>query len=125
MAATITLADNGNSVTVKAPSKPYGYDYRNRQKIGYAPGGSIQVADWGSDDQIVILHFVRLSKTDHDNLRTFVVTTINWAKTVITYTDADAVDHTNMRCISPEWAFREMPRAHELFEGTLILRKDL
>ena len=126
MAATVIFNDLTNpTVTVKAPSHPYSYEYRNRQKIGYAKGGTPKVADWGDDDQVLVLHWVRLNQTDHDALSTFIRTTINWAETSFTFTDPFSVAHTTMRCVSKSWNFRLMPRGHELYEGSLTIRKDL
>ena len=126
MAATVIFNDLSNpAVTIKAPSYPYSYGYRNRQQIGYAEGGSLKVADWGDDDQVLELFWVRLSQTHHDNLSTFIRTTVNWAETSFTFTDPFSIAHTTMRCISPSWNFRLMPRGYQLYEGSLLLRKDL
>jgi len=123
MAAQITLAYGATSITIMANVRPYAPSYRPRQQIGYAEGGGMKVADWGDEDEVYVLTFNNLSNTDYDSLVGFVRNTANFAANPITYTDAYAAAHTNMRIVDAELNLPETK--YHKHAGSITLRKDI
>jgi hypothetical protein len=97
----VTFDDLTNpAITVQAPRYPEepGRDYP--QIVGLTSSGSHIVADLGDGSTVhldMVLHFRNFPDADMTTLRTFIETTVDWAKTLFTYTDPHSVAHTNMR----------------------------
>ena len=80
--------EKGRYLPVNEPINP-------NQDIGIAGGGAVKVVDHGTAEQLREIVINNISKTNRDNLLTFIQhSTVNYSEHTCTFKDEDAVDHT-------------------------------
>jgi hypothetical protein len=103
MATTVTFNDLTHTATeIKAPMYPEEPGRSYPSIVGRTQGGGLKTADLGGGSayENPVLHFRDVSNTHYTNFKTFVESHIAWSARSFTYTDPNAVAHTNMHYLS-------------------------
>jgi len=99
---------------------------RNRQRRLVSSNGTVRINEVSAtDDRFVEVTVNQLPKADEgsyhgrDSLRTFLLTTVNWAETAFTFTDTDG-DSFSVRYWDVEFNLSEAKK--DIFSGRLLFR---
>lgn len=99
---------------------------RPRQRKLVSSDGTVRVLEISSvDDRFINLQFVEIPSADsgsfsgRNNLRTFIVTTVNWSELTFTFTDADS-DSFTVRWWDEEFDLAEAVK--DQWNGRMTLR---
>ncbi len=95
--------------------------------VGRTTGGGHKVADLGdgTEWEEVVLAFDRMTNADYILLRDFIQDDLTWSTTLFTYTDTNAVAHTNMRYMNNQpgiGAFQSSQGGR--WSGEILISKD-
>lgn len=101
----------------------------NRQRKLVSSDGTVRIIEVSNvDDRFIEILVNQLPRVDEgsyhgrDSLRTFLVTTVNWAETTFTFTDADG-DQFTVRYWDKEFDLTEGKK--DLFGGKLLFRVEV
>lgn len=102
---------------------------RNRQRRLVSSDGTVRIIEVSdTDDRFVEVIVNRLPKADEgsyhgrDSLRTFLLTTANWAENTIVFTDTDS-DAFTVRYWGDEFLLEEVKK--DIFSGKLLFRVEV
>jgi hypothetical protein len=90
--------------------------------VDYSAGGQLYAYDKGIEEQFYNLVMERVPKADFDNFAAWLLDVAVGPLNTFTYTDEDGVAHT-VRLLDTKNPFKEV--AHELYSGTIHLRKEI
>ncbi len=100
-----------------------------RQRPLVSSDGTVRILEVSAtDDRFIEIEVVALPKADvgsfhgYDSMRTFLITTVNWAETTWTFTDTDG-DAFTVRYWSDTFDLEEGKKDH--FGGRLLLRVEV
>jgi len=119
-----TFTSGATEVSVKDPLAPYGPEEAPRQARTVSGGGVIRVSTLGDPDQVLPLHFVRVSNSQWVALKTFIEDTISHGATAFTFTDPLGTAYTNMRYMGGKETARRQAKGGT-WSFDITLQKDL
>ena len=104
------------------------YDEQRKRNL-VSSNGTVRIVEMSAtNDRFIELKIVALPRADdgvfagYDSLRTFLLTTVNWAQEVWTYNDNDG-DSFEVRVWPHTFDFSESKK--DEFSGTLLLRVEV
>jgi len=102
---------------------------RNRQRRLVSSNATVRIIEVSAtDDRFVEVTVNQLPKADEgsyhgrDSLRTFLLTTVNWAETAFTFNDTDG-DAFSVRYWDTEFNLEEVKK--DIFSGKLLFRVEV
>ena len=120
--ATTKTFKPGNIQATRVPDSP-------RQRGLVSSSGTVRVLELSAtDDRFIHVQVVALPRADngsyagYDSLRTFLLTTVNWATTTFTFTDTDG-DAFTVRYWSKSFDLLEHKK--DEFSGELLFRVEV
>ena len=100
-----------------------------RQRKQVSSNGTVRILEVSTtDDRFIDIRVVALPRADigsfhgYDSMRTFLLTTVNWAATTWTFTDTDG-DAFTVRVWSDSFDLEELLK--DQFDGRLLLRVEV
>ena len=120
--ATTRTFRPGNIQATRVPDSP-------RQRRQVSSNGTVRILEVSTiDDRFVEIEVVQLPKADdgsfqgYDSLRTFLLTTVNWAEKTFTFTDTDG-DALTVRYWSDLFDLDEVKK--DVWSGRLLFRVEV